>query len=206
MSGGAAVAVLAGVWLAGEIGLQAWQWRRGRGSGRPEWASLVVLIAAGALCGLAGTPFHHTLELPRTAALWAGFAVALMGVALRFWSIVVLGRFFRGVVTIQADHEVVRRGPYRVVRHPSYLGALVGVFGFGLTGGSIATAAVMTAVLGLGFAYRIAVEERALRAALGVAYEDYMATTGRLLPRVRRRAVPAGRLRDRDSRPHRPVA
>lgn len=189
--GEVAVLVLAGVWVTGEFGLQVRQWRRGRGGGRSEWASLVVLIAAGSLCGLAATPVRGLLVLPSAVALWAGFALALVGVGFRFWSIVVLGRFFRGVVTVQADHEVVRRGPYRVLRHPSYLGALVGVFGFGLTGGSVAAALVTTAVLGLGLAYRIAVEERALRAGLGAAYDGYAATTGRLLPRLRRRAVPA---------------
>lgn len=188
--GAAAVLVLAGVWIAGEVGLQALQWRRGRGGGRSERASLVVLVVAGSLCGLAARPVQGFLVLPPDVALGAGFALALVGVGFRFWSIVVLGRFFRGVVTIQSDHEVVRRGPYRVLRHPSYLGALVGVLGFGLTGGSVAAAVVMTAVVGLGLAYRIAVEERALRAGLGAAYEEYAATTGRLVPRVRRRAVP----------------
>lgn len=182
---GVAVLALAGVWLAGEVGLQAWQWRRGRGGGRSEWPSLAVLVLAGLVCGLVAAPVDGLLELPHGAALWTGFALAVVGVAFRFWSIIVLGRFFRGVVTIQRDHEVVRRGPYRVLRHPSYLGALVGVFGFSLTGGSLAAAAVTTAVIGLGLAYRIAVEERALRAGLGAAYEEYAAVTGRLLPRVR---------------------
>lgn len=191
-AGEVAVLALAGVWLAGELGLQAWQWRRGRGGGRSEWASLVVLIVAGAVSGLVAAPVHGLLPLPSGVARWAGFALALVGTAFRFWSIIMLGRFFRGVVTIQSDHEVVRRGPYRFVRHPSYLGVLVGVLGFSLTGGSVASAAVVAAVLGLGLAYRIAVEERALRAGLGAAYEEYAAVTGRLLPRVRRRALPRG--------------
>lgn len=185
-AGGAAVLALGGVWLAGELVLQVRQWRRGRGGGRSEWVSLGVLVVAGVASGFVAGPFHGLLALPRPVALWAGFAIALIGVVVRFWAIVALGRFFRGVVTVQSDHEVVRRGPYRVIRHPSYLGALVGVLGFGLTSGSVAAALVMTAVLGVGFAYRIAVEERALRTGLGAAYEEYAATTGRLLPRVRR--------------------
>jgi protein-S-isoprenylcysteine O-methyltransferase Ste14 len=189
VTGGGVVLVLAGAWVAGEVALQVRQWRRGRGGGRAEWGSLVVLVAAGVLSGVASAPFRDVLVLPRGAALGAGLAIAVAGVALRFWSILVLGRFFRGVVTVQADHEVVRAGPYRHLRHPSYLGALGGVLGFGLTAGSVAAAVVGTAVVGLGVAYRIAVEERALRAGLGEAYVRYAATTGRLLPRWRARAV-----------------
>jgi protein-S-isoprenylcysteine O-methyltransferase Ste14 len=199
-AGGVAVLALGGVWLAGELVLQVRQWRRGRGGGRSEWTSLGVLVVAGFAAGFVAGPFHGLLTLPRPVALWAGFAIALVGMAVRFWAIVALGRFFRGVVTVQSDHEVVRRGPYRVIRHPSYLGALLGVLGFGLTSGSVAAALVMTAVLGLAFAYRIAVEERALRAGLGTAYEEYVATTGRLLPRL-----PGMRAGSDPSKPARPV-
>ncbi|MCD2194842.1 isoprenylcysteine carboxylmethyltransferase family protein [Actinomycetospora endophytica] len=206
-AGGAAVLALAGAWLTGEVVLQAWQWHRGRGGGRSEWASLVVLVLVGFACGPAAGPFQGFLVLPRPVALWVGLAIALVGITFRFASIIVLGRFFRGVVTIQADHEVVRRGPYRVIRHPSYLGALVGVLGFGLTGGSVAAALVMTAVVGIGLGYRIAVEERALRAGLGAAYEQYAATTGRLLPRFRRPVAPSptGTGRSDSSKPAAPV-
>ncbi|GLZ49924.1 protein-S-isoprenylcysteine methyltransferase [Actinomycetospora sp. NBRC 106375] len=185
VGGGDLVLALAVVWLAGEIALQVRQWRRGRGGGRSEWGSLVVLVAAGVAAGIVSAPFRGLLVLPDAVALWLGLAIAVAGIAFRFWSILVLGRFFRGVVTVQADHEVVRRGPYRYLRHPSYLGALVGVLGFGITAGSVAAALVTTAVAGLGVGYRIAVEERALRAGLGSAYDEYAATTGRLLPRLR---------------------
>jgi protein-S-isoprenylcysteine O-methyltransferase Ste14 len=184
--GDVAVLALAGVWLAGETALQVRQWRHGRGGGRTEWLSLLVLVVAGSISGLASAPVRGLLLLPRGVALWLGLGIALLGVGFRFWSILVLGRFFRGVVTIQVDHELVRRGPYRVVRHPAYLGVLVAVFGFDLTAGSVAAAVVVAAVIGLGVAYRVAVEERALRAGLGTAYAEYAATTGRLLPRVRR--------------------
>jgi protein-S-isoprenylcysteine O-methyltransferase Ste14 len=183
-AGGIAVTALGAAWLAAEIVLQARQWRQGRGGGHSEWTSLVVLVVAGVLVGFVAGPVAGLLRLPQPAALWVGFAVALVGAAFRLWSIVVLGRFFRGVVTVQSDHEVVRRGPYRVLRHPSYLGGLVGAFGFGLATGSIAAAVLITVVLGLAMVYRIVVEERALREGLGRAYEEYAASTSRLVPGV----------------------
>lgn len=182
MSAGLAVAALGVGWLVAEIVLQVRNWRLGAGGGRVEWTSLVVLTGAGVVSGIVARPVAGLLVLPRGPAFALGLALALVGVVLRVWSILWLGRFFRGVVTIQTDHRVVRTGPYRVVRHPSYLGALVGVLGFALTGGSVAAALVTTAVLGLGVAYRIRVEERALRAGLGSAYDDYAAVTPALVP------------------------
>ena len=58
------------------------------------------------------------------------------GVAFRLWAVLSLGRFFRVAVTTQDDHRLIERGPYRRLRHPSYTGALVTLFGFGLTIGN----------------------------------------------------------------------
>ena len=44
----------------------------------------------------------------------------------------VLRRFFTGYVAIHPDQRVVERGPYRLVRHPSYSGTLLTTLGMGL--------------------------------------------------------------------------
>jgi len=45
---------------------------------------------------------------------------------------VTLGRFFTVDVTIEKDHELVERGPFRVVRHPSYPGVMVAFVGWAI--------------------------------------------------------------------------
>jgi protein-S-isoprenylcysteine O-methyltransferase len=51
-----------------------------------------------------------------------GLALLMVGLLLRWWSIACLGRLFTVDVAIAADHQVIDSGPYRILRHPSYLG------------------------------------------------------------------------------------
>jgi len=113
-----------------------------------------------------------------------GIAIVLAGVALRAWAIVSLGRYFRRVVTIEPGQRIVRRGPYRVLRHPSYAGILLIFAGFGLAFGSWVGAAVALVIIFAGMVPRIRVEERALSQAFGADYTDYANSTARVLPHI----------------------
>jgi protein-S-isoprenylcysteine O-methyltransferase Ste14 len=78
---------------------------------------------------------------------------------------------------------VVDTGPYRLIRHPSYTGVVMTIFGVLLC--STNWLALICFVIALpGFAYRIGVEERALVDALGEPYREYMGRTKRLVPYV----------------------
>ena len=62
-------------------------------------------------------------ELNVPAALqWAGVVLTVLGVAFSLWAIVTLGRHYDLVLEVHQDHELVRRGPYSLVRHPVYTG------------------------------------------------------------------------------------
>ena len=67
-----------------------------------------------------------------TAVRWLGVATLVVGCVLRVWPMFVLGRRFSGLVALQPDHELVTDGPYRWVRHPSYLGGMLGMLGWAL--------------------------------------------------------------------------
>ena len=113
-----------------------------------------------------------------------GIAVVLAGVALRAWAIFSLGRYFRREVTIEPGQTIVRRGPYRVLRHPSYSGIFLVLTGFGLAFGSWVGAAAALLIVFAGMLPRIRVEERALARAFGPDYSDYANSTARVLPGV----------------------
>ncbi|MCJ7452791.1 MAG: isoprenylcysteine carboxylmethyltransferase family protein [Steroidobacteraceae bacterium] len=113
-----------------------------------------------------------------------GVLVFVLGLALRWYAIVYLGRFFTVDVAIAEDHRVVDSGPYRVVRHPSYTGALLGFLGFGICLGNWLSLAVVILPIALAFMRRIHVEEAALNAALGERYAAYARHTKRLVPWV----------------------
>jgi protein-S-isoprenylcysteine O-methyltransferase len=116
--------------------------------------------------------------------LGLGIAIVLAGVALRAWAILSLGRYFRREVTIEPGQKLVRRGPYRRLRHPSYTGIFLILAGFGLALGSWVSAAVALLIIFAGMLPRIRVEERALAQAFGADYADYAHSTARVLPYV----------------------
>jgi len=113
---------------------------------------------------------------------FAGVVLFVAGLLLRWWAIITLGRFFTVDVTIEKDHELVERGPFRVVRHPSYTGVLLAFVGFALTLGNWAAGLVILLPIGAAFVHRINVEENALSGALGTQYTYYMRRTKRLVP------------------------
>jgi protein-S-isoprenylcysteine O-methyltransferase Ste14 len=170
-------------WIVAEVVMQVRQYRMGGRSQVTEWGSLGVIVLSLAvgfvLARVAGSVLPG-LRIP------AGYAVALpllwLGIGFRLWAIHTLGRFFRGVVHVQADHEVIRHGPYRLLRHPAYAGALVAVIGLALTFDNWAAFVIYIACGTAGVLYRIRVEERVLLAELGDRYRDYAATTARLVP------------------------
>jgi protein-S-isoprenylcysteine O-methyltransferase Ste14 len=77
-------------------------------------------------------------------------------------AIITLGRFFTVDVTIEKDHQLVERGPFRMVRHPSYTGVLLAFVGLALTLGNWAALLVILLPIGAAFIHRMNVEENAL--------------------------------------------
>lgn len=113
-----------------------------------------------------------------------GLLLAAGGVGLRLWAIRTLGRFFTSAVEVAADHTVIQSGPFRWLRHPGYAGVMAFGAGMILALGSGVGALVYLLGHGLAMHYRIQVEEQALRAQLGDAYQAYSARTWRMLPFV----------------------
>jgi protein-S-isoprenylcysteine O-methyltransferase Ste14 len=112
---------------------------------------------------------------------WLGVFLYVAGGALRIWPIFVLGRRFSGLVAIQPGHELVTDGIYGVIRHPSYLGAIVLMFGWALafrSGFGVILAALIIPPL----IARIRSEEALLRSQFGEQYDAYCRHTSRLIP------------------------
>lgn len=175
-------------WVLAEVLLQIRQvWHSDR-TERTEWRSFVVfaVLTVGGL--KLAEPLHRAvpaLSYGIDAAAGAGLlVVAWAGIAVRLWAIVTLGRYFRGTVHIQRGHRVVRSGPYRWVRHPSYSGMLLAAAALAAQLGNALSWAVVMVCFGLALAYRIRVEERVLSEALGEEYTSYAAGTSRLIPGV----------------------
>src|SRR5215813_8134135 len=114
---------------------------------------------------------------------WVGVALFAAGGALRIWPVFVLGHRFSGLVAIQAGHTLVTSGIYGVIRHPSYLGLLVGSLGWALAFRSM-VGVLLTALTIPPLGARIRAEERLLHTQFGDEYDAYRSRTSRLLPGI----------------------
>lgn len=156
--------------------------RRDRGS----YAVLMIAIFVGIFLAFScsyGIP-DATIASWQPAWFWAGIALMLAGTAFRWYAIKVLGKFFTRSVATRAGQTVVQHGPYRLIRHPSYTGALVSFLGLGLAMTNGLSVAVMVLASGAGYLWRVHVEEQALCADLGQPYREYMRRTQRFVPYV----------------------
>jgi protein-S-isoprenylcysteine O-methyltransferase Ste14 len=154
-------------------------------SGGRDWTLLSIsVLTLAAMAGAGVTAELRVAPLGGNPWVWVAAGVGLLwaGFAFRMWAVLSLGRFFQLTVVVQDDHRIVEGGPYRWVRHPGYLGAIVSLIGIGVAEGDWASIAIMlTGTLG-GLMIRIRVEERVLLAELGEEYAAYSRRKARLVP------------------------
>ncbi len=176
------------VYLVSELLLTVTRRSRSRTGTRQDRSTLGVLwlvIMGSVAAGVVVTEYWPTAALPDGRMLARiGLVLFVAGLLLRWWAIISLGRFFTVDVSIEKDHELVERGPFRVLRHPSYSGVLLAFLGFALCLRNWAALLVIILPILAAFIHRMNVEERALEGALGALYRDYMKRTKRLVPFV----------------------
>ena len=180
--------VTCATWMLPEI--IAWIMRRSTDSSKARDQGSLNLIVILWTVGVAANLSLSSL-LPQTAIMWnrtilfaVGICLMLSGIALRWYSAAVLGKYFTFDVAIQSGQTLIETGPYRHIRHPSYSGALLTLIGFGLALGNWAGLAAALSCMGFAYAYRIPIEEGALASGLGDAYTQYMKRTWCLVPFV----------------------
>src|SRR6266404_9906421 len=173
-------------WILPEV--IAWRVKRSTDSSKARDRGSLNLIAVLWWSGIA-MDFSLSLVLPQAAISWkrtslffVGICLMLLGITLRWYSAALLGKYFTFDVAIQSGQTLVEAGPYHYVRHPSYTGALLTLFGFGLALGNWVGLVANLSCMGFAYGYRIPVEEAALTSALGEAYNQYVKRTWRLVP------------------------
>ena len=160
------------VWIVGMF-MTRQNVRRQSGKSR-FWQTGIVLLGAWLLFVQAtGIGWMDRVAIPATAAVeWAGLAVTLAGVAFAIWARVTLGANWSGVITIKEGHTLVRRGPYRIVRHPIYTGILVALAGTALTRGWLHSILALP-VCAFGFWLKSVTEEQFMVEQFGAEYLQY---------------------------------
>ncbi len=142
------------------------------------WLSVMAYLISPRVVGFAALPLPAWIR-------WCGLGGGLLGAGLMFWTMSTLGKNLTDTVVVRKEATLVMHGPYRWVRHPFYVTAAV----------LMASVTVLTAnwliglcsVIVLAFlAVRTPHEEKMLVERFGNAYRNYMAKTGRFIPRLSR--------------------
>ena len=173
--------VFLGVWLVASVSTKRTVYRESAGERARYWVLLVIAY----FLLTQGRRFPYPLSfilIPRTASSGCiGAVLCGCGLALAIWARAVLGRNWSGVVTLKEDHELVRRGPYRFVRHPIYTG-LQGMFlGTAIALGHLAGFLAVPLVF-VSFWIKLGQEERLMLKQFPDDYPDYQRRVKRIIP------------------------
>ena len=171
------------VWLLAAISTKRSVYRESRAQ-RLRYS--ILLIAAYFLL-IRG----HRLPYPLSARViphmeviaWAGAGLCVAGLGFCIWARVTLGRNWSGAVTLKEEHELIERGPYRLVRHPIYTGLiamfLATVIVLGHAGGIAGLVLVF-----ISFWIKLSDEERVMLKQFPDQYAAYQQTVKRIIPFV----------------------
>jgi len=147
---------------------------------RARWG--VVLVGIGYALLWQGKFWERPLPVWRLALTIVFQALAGL---LAWTGTRALGRQLRVDAGLSIDHELITRGPYRVVRHPIYASMLCLLLGTGFTLTSWPLLAAAVAFFIAGTEIRIRIEEGLLRSTFGESYEVYRRHVSAYIPFVR---------------------
>ena len=168
-------------WWVSSRNVKATRRRESVASGAAHIIPLAVAIWMIAAPKLPGDFLGGRIFPPAPLALIVGVAAVAAGLAFTVWARICLGRNWSGTVTLKQDHELVRTGPYRFVRHPIYTGLLVAIAGSAVVRGE--WRAALAFVIAFAALWRkLRLEERWLEETFGEAYARYRAEVAALIP------------------------
>lgn len=175
-------------WLIGE-GLIALTMHTRRSGGKVQDRGSLWILRAMITAAFLGEDWIAQIAPARifSGSPWLrplSLGILVAGLAIRVTAIVTLGKAFSVNVAIRQLQKVQRRGIYRLVRHPSYLGMELIFLAVGLRSRNWAGLAWMFILPSLGILYRIYVEEAALHKAFPEEYAEYSRETKRLIPGI----------------------
>jgi protein-S-isoprenylcysteine O-methyltransferase Ste14 len=143
------------------------------------------------LIGMVLLPMHVLPESWVKEPLWphslvldtAGLAVTVLGAVFAIWSRVTLGRNWSSAPQVKERHELVVKGPYRIVRHPIYTGLILAVAGTGLAQDR-GIWLFMVVLIFASYWLKIRVEERLMMETFPEEYAEYRRRVKALIPGI----------------------
>jgi protein-S-isoprenylcysteine O-methyltransferase Ste14 len=136
------------------------------------WVLTIALLGALAVFStpLDGPVLHEAVE-------WIGRLLIVVCIVGRCWCTLYIGG--------RKIAELVRIGPYSMMRNPLYTMSFIGAAGVGAQTGSLVMAVLFTLIAWAVFRTVVAREEKFLSGRFGEAYQDYLRSVPRFLPNLR---------------------
>jgi protein-S-isoprenylcysteine O-methyltransferase Ste14 len=122
---------------------------------------------------------------PGPARILASMVAGLIAAVLSWTSVKHLGKQFRVNAGLYEDHELVRSGPYAIVRHPIYASLLAILLSTILLLTPGRWAVVSLALFAMGTEIRVRTEDKLLAARFGRAFAEYRRKVPAYVPFVR---------------------
>jgi protein-S-isoprenylcysteine O-methyltransferase Ste14 len=182
------------IWLVWSVWALFWivSARRNKATQRREspasrLAHVVPLTVGGVLIAWYDIPWAVLTQRlwPRSLTTsWIGVVVLCAGLAFAVWARVHLGRNWSGTVSVKEGHELIRSGPYALVRHPIYTGIITAMLGTAIASGTV-HAALGLAIIIVALLRKLRIEEGFMRETFPGTYQRYAAEVPALIPFTR---------------------
>ncbi|KAB2865148.1 MAG: isoprenylcysteine carboxylmethyltransferase family protein, partial [Anaerolineae bacterium] len=142
---------------------------------------LLQIISLAMVIVIPATDHHDIAILRPDAVRYLGLLIYPLGFFITNWSEHSLGKQFSVQVTIQEGHQLITNGPYRMLRHPRYLGIMLMNLGLALIFASWVGLAIVVVLIGV-LLWRIRDEEALMRQEFGAEWDAYAEKSWRLIP------------------------
>ena len=179
--------IISFLWLISEISLALLKRSSQAGkdmdksSLRILWITIFISINTGVFLAISGI---GRLNFYARETYFTGLFFILAGLLVRWIAIFQLRKYFTVNVSIREDQQLIQKGLYRYLRHPSYSGSLLSFFGLALVFNNWLTFLIIFFPILFAFLYRISVEEAELRKSFGENYLAYAKRTKKIIPGV----------------------
>jgi protein-S-isoprenylcysteine O-methyltransferase Ste14 len=140
------------------------------------WVAAAIIVFHGQIGIL-----NHQLWPQNQLTFFIGAALLLAGLGFAIWARIHIGQFWSATVALKEDHQLIRSGPYALVRHPIYTGILTGLLGTAIALGQLNGCVALT-TLHLIFLWKSRREEHLMIQAFGEEYIQYRRQVPAFLP------------------------
>jgi len=145
-----------------------------------DWTSKYIFYGYFIILFGALTEYFIAPKTPNAAISLAGLILYISGIAGRQWAWKSLGKYWSVNIEIRENHEIIKKGPYKYIRHPNTLFHVFEMLGITLIPNSFYSLAVF--ILGYlpVWIYRTITEEKIMAREIGARYEEYKKTVGQI--------------------------